>query len=370
MNTDRLLRDLERRLASLPDDTRAEIIDAVREEVARDRRRLDPSVTVEVERERRLEAETLREVLEAINRQARLEDTMEEVLKQLSRIVAFDSCSVALAEPNGTFRILAVRGFPETAGLVGKTFRDPLTDAMRDRPQPRTIADVQQDESFLKMEGTEQIRAWAGLPLVVEGEIIGLLSLDRHRVDPFEDEDIHKAKAVAFSAAAAIRKAQLHEQLRRYATLMERTVEVDQAVFAGRAPDVIARQILEGALRIGNHRGGLLVVRRGRELVVDAASKDLEALVGRVAPNELETRATVRLGVRAVELMSQTFGIEPPANEMYLVPLGTAERLVGTIALFDADGESADDRLMEAYGARTSTAYLHALRLAELSAKS
>src|SRR5438045_3153551 len=99
MNTDRLLREIERRLADLPERARAEAIDAVREEIARDRRRLDPSSTVETERERRIEAETLREVLEAINRQASLEDTMQEVLKQLSRIVAFDSCSVALADP-------------------------------------------------------------------------------------------------------------------------------------------------------------------------------------------------------------------------------------------------------------------------------
>ena len=363
MNTDRLLRDLERRLGDLPEATRAEVLDAVREEVARDRRRLDPSVTVEVERERRLEAETLREVLEAINRQARLEDTMEEVLKQLARIVAFDSCSVALAEPNGTFRILAARGLD--AGIVGKIFRDPLTDSMRDRPQPLSLADVQADETFLKMEGTEAIRSWAGLPLVVEGEIIGLLSLDRHRVDPFDEEDMHRAKAVAFSAAAAIRKAQLHEQLRRYVTLMERAVEVDQAVFAGRPPDAVARQILEGALRIGHHRAGLLVVRRGHDLVVVAASRDLESLVGRTAPNELESRTTIRLGRRAVEMLSETFGIEAPAHEVYLVPLGTTEKLVGTLALFDADGESADDRLMESYGARACAAYLHALRIAE-----
>ena len=51
----------------------------------------------------------------------------------------------------------------------------------------------------------------------MEGEVIGLLCLDRHRVEPFDEEDLHRAKAVAFSAAAAIRKAQLLEQVRRYA---------------------------------------------------------------------------------------------------------------------------------------------------------
>ena len=91
MNTERLLREVERRLAGLPEPARAEALDAIREEIARERRRIDPGDTVEMERERRQMAETLREVLEAINRQARLENTIDEVLKQLARVVVFDS---------------------------------------------------------------------------------------------------------------------------------------------------------------------------------------------------------------------------------------------------------------------------------------
>src|SRR5689334_16072201 len=108
MNTERLLRDIEKRLAHLPETERGEVVDAVREEIARERRRLDPPTTVERERERRAEAETLRDILEAINRQASLDQTIDEVLKQLSRIVVFDSCSVGLLDA-GAFRIIGSR---------------------------------------------------------------------------------------------------------------------------------------------------------------------------------------------------------------------------------------------------------------------
>jgi hypothetical protein len=37
---------------------------------------------------------------------------------------------------------------------------------------------------------------------------------------------------------------------------------------------------------------------------------------------------------------------------------------VGTIVLVDADGETADDRLLGAYASRAASAYLHAVRLA------
>jgi hypothetical protein len=167
---------------------------------------------------------------------------------------------------------------------------------------------------------------------------------------------------VAFSAAATIRKAQLLEQVRRYATLMERSVEVDQAVFAGRPPAAVARQIVESALRVGRHRGGLLVARTPQGPTVVASSPGLEALVGRIAPSELDAPNTIRLGRRAVEIMAQTFGIEAPAQEMYLVPLATPDTHAGTLVLFDADGESADDRLMESFASRAAAAWLFSAR--------
>ena len=37
---------------------------------------------------------------------------------------------------------------------------------------------------------------------------------------------------------------------------------------------------------------------------------------------------------------------------------------MGTLVLLDPDGETADDRLMEAYASRAAAAYLHAVRLA------
>lgn len=361
MNTDRLVREVEKRLLHLSETDREEVLDAVREEIARERRRLDPGLTVEAERERRLEAEILREILEAINRQARLEDTIEEVLKQLGRIVSFDSCSVALLDGDGRFRIIAARGFADSRRVLGVAFRDPVTEEICARPQTVSIADVQADERFSKIEGTDLIRSWAGIPLLVEGEIIGLLSLDRARVDPFDEEDLHRAKAVAFSAAAAIRKAKLLEQIRRYARLMERVVEVDQAVFAGRPPQVLAQKILEGALAVGRYPGGMLVLAGPAGPQVAAAAGLLAGTEGRVTPPELLVRSTTRFPAEEAARIGRSLGLDLPPLTLYVVPASTSETTVGALALLD-EGEGPDDRLMESYASRAATAYLHASR--------
>lgn len=362
MNTERLLREVEKRLGGLDDGARVEVMQVLDDELMRERRRTrDFPGTVQNERERRVEAETLREVLEAITRQARLEETIGEVLKQLARIVPVESCSLALRDERDEFRVIAGRGFDDTA-QIGAVFRDALTDAILDTRWPVSIADVREDERFVVIPGSEEIRSWAGIPLLVEGDVIGILSLDRHRVEPFDEEELHRAKAVAFSAAAAVRKAQQLEQIQRYATLMERLVEVDQAVFADKHPDDVARLVLEGALRIGAHRSGLLVLAGPKGPHVAATEGAFDGLAGRPAPVALIVRETAR--VPAAQVTAAWGPFVPIAEDLLLVPLTTGEVDVGTIVLLDPDGETADDRLLGAYASRAAAAYLHAVRLA------
>jgi hypothetical protein len=364
VDTDRLLREVERRLAGLPPADREEALDAIREEIARERRRGLEHASVEVERQRRTEAETLRDVLEAINRQARLEETIDEVLKQLTRIVSMDTCSLALIDGRGRFRLIAGRGFPPSTRVVGLTFRNPISDAIRESHWPIAIPDVREDPRFVMLEGAENIRSWAGIPLLVEGEPIGLLCLDRNRLEPFEPEDLHRARALAFSAAAAIRKAQLLEQVRRYAALMERVVEVDQAVFSDLKPPEVARVILANACRLGNYPAGLFVLPGPGGAHVAVGSGPFAALAGAAAPLDIDIRATERLPAARTPAVMQALGVDVPPQDMYLVPLSTGHAHLATLALLDPDGETQDDRLMEAFASRAAAAYLHAIQLA------
>lgn len=361
MNTDRLLREVERRLAGLPAQARAEALDAIREEIGRERRRIDPGDTVEMERERRQLAETLREVLEAITRQSRLEDTVDEVLKQLARVVLFDSCSVALLGGDNLFHIIAARGFPEPGKIVGLSFRNRLREATAESPWPIAIPDVTEDERFERLPGGEKVRSWAGIPLLVEGQIIGLLSLDRHRVEPFGDEELHRAKSVAFSAAAAIHKAQLLENVRRYATLMDRVVEVNQAVFAGKGRAEVARLILEGAVRLGASAGGAFVLT-GKERKVAAASGPFASVLGKKAPADLAARDNRHVSAKETASLGTALGLKLRGQRLHLVPLASDKSHVATLALLEPAGANADDTLMQAYASRAAAAYAHAVR--------
>jgi GAF domain-containing protein len=283
------------------------------------------------------------------------------VLKQISRIVTFDSCALALVEGENLFRVLAVRGFPEPSAAVGRRVMDPLCEEIRRSRFSLSIPDVSEEPRFVALPGGPTTRSWAAIPLLVEGECIGLLTLGRSRVEAFDEEDLHRARALAFSAAAAIRKAQLLEQVRRYATLMETVVAVDHAVFTGQTPAEVAQVILDGALGIGNYRGGLLVLAEGGAPRIEATTIGALANVWRKpAPPALDARQTTRLTGEPAAAVARSLGLAPGTQDIYMVPLATSDRHLGTLVLLDLDGDSPDDRLMESFASRAATAYLHA----------
>ena len=328
LNIDRLLRDVEGRLAAmtgaagLDEARRREVMDALREAMARERLRLDPDTTVERERERRQQAEELRSALEAVHGSVRPEESLDEVLKQLERIVQVDFAVVAAAEPGGGLRVAAVRG-ASPGGLVGALLADPRLDAACEERRAVRVAGTE-GQGALGLAGAPDLRSWVALPLLLEGDVVGLLVAGRAALDTFTDDELLRAKAVGFWAGAALHRALQLDQLRRYSTLLEQVVELGQRVFEGEDADALSSRILEGACRIGGYRGGLLVLQTPRGPVVAATSG--EALAGalhRAAPVDLASAAVRRLPAARMPDVAEALGTELPAEQVFLVPLTT-----------------------------------------------
>lgn len=148
--------------------------------------------------------------------------------------------------------------------------------------------------------------------------------------------------------------------LRRYAMLMEQAVAVSQAAFNGDAVEKVAHLLLNGASRVGHYQAGAFVVVTPLGPVIAAAFGDFAGTGGRPAPIALVPRQVTRLAPEELLDVSVALGIPPLAHELYLVPVASATTQVGALVLLDANGESADDRLMEAYASRAALAYLHA----------
>jgi PAS domain S-box-containing protein len=187
----------------------------------------------EVERAAREQAEKLREVTAVLASTLDLNQVLDTILVSLEQVIPYDGASVLLQEGEW-LRVVTVRGSPAPEQAVGQ--RHPADDSLfqeiRRSGSSLVLADVRADPNFKRWGGTDYVRSWMGVPLMVGGEIIGCLTLDSRRAGAYSQKDADLGQSFANQAATAIRNAQLFEQIRagreQLQALSRRLVEVQE----------------------------------------------------------------------------------------------------------------------------------------------
>ena len=87
--------------------------------------------------------------------------------------------------------------------------------------KPALVPDVSKDPRYLWMEGSET-RSELVVPIIMRGQIIGVLDAQSERVDDFTARDLELMQALASQAGVAIQNARLYEQARKMAVMEER----------------------------------------------------------------------------------------------------------------------------------------------------
>jgi len=193
------------------------------------------------------------------------EKLYDSLLGHLHQAVPFYSGSLQVME-NNSARIVAFRGPLDPDVVMGLRFRmDPLFPNYRvvttSKPVVHTDIRVEYPHFFTRKEefNSGHIRSWMGVPMIVSGETIGMIALDRNVVDPFSDEDITIAQGFAHQAAVAIRNTRtmgaLHDALSAKDTLLReihhrvknnlQLVSSLVDIHAGKLADTAERQNME-----------------------------------------------------------------------------------------------------------------------------
>lgn len=211
----------------------------------------------EREQRRRQSAEILAQASATINATLELPQVLDRILKQIQTVVAYDSASV-MALDEDELEIIACYGFGKPDEVIGQRFpvgpTIPALHVINER-QPRTYSDVFEDfPSFHDHDLTNEsslIRSWMGVPLLVREQVIGLITLDRFKVQPFTRDEVALTSALANQAATAIENARLYEEVQRYAGELEqhvtaRTADLEQ--------EIVRREQTATALLISEER--------------------------------------------------------------------------------------------------------------------
>ena len=181
------------------------------------------------EREQRTLAEALRAAASAISSTLHLDTVLDRILANVGQVLPHDAANVMLIEA-GLARVARGYGYAEhDAGKwIGRlrfaVNEIPIWQDMLATRRPFAVPDTQADPRWLRFPEEEWIRSTVKAPIVLEGQVIGILHLDSAQPGFFDEADAERLQAFADQAAIAIRNAQLYDAIQHHASELERRV--------------------------------------------------------------------------------------------------------------------------------------------------
>ncbi len=337
----------------------------------------------EAERDQRRLAEALREVGASLSAVLDFDVILDRLLEQIARVVPYDAASVLLVE-GGRAVVTRMRGY-EIAGDETieemRTLSFPLATTanlrrMAETKQPHIVSDTHADPDWVPNKGTEYFHSWAGAPILVQGELAAIFSLNKIEPGFYQPQHTEQLSAFAGQAALAMQNARLFEEsIRRTQELsgLYRTVLATGSVLGTEA---LLERLYEQVRQLlsPDSFGVVLFHEETQELEIALAIEEGEPqpFGGLRVPLEqgglsgwvLANRST--LFIRDVE--QDPLPVEPkhltrPARSWLGVPLLARDRLIGVVSVqaFEADAfDDSDRRFLEAVSGQVAIALEHA----------
>jgi PAS domain S-box-containing protein len=206
------------------------------------------------EREQRMLAEALQDTASVLNSTLDLNTVLDLILENIDRVVPSETAMIMLVQ-NGLVNPIRQRGYAKRGlenwikelKLPSETFAN-IKHAIATH-QPQLIPDVLNEPEWVYLPETNWIRSYLVAPILVEQEVIGLISLDHDKPNFFDEQDKERLMAFANQAASAIENARLFEEESRRARIIEALAEIANVIATTRdtsaAMDEIAQRSLE-----------------------------------------------------------------------------------------------------------------------------
>lgn len=206
-----------------------------------------------------------------------LVEVFDQILVNLAAMVPLVSAGIFLHERDGLLLAAAV-SHPQAQYPQGQRY--PFVENLLHKEIIRAqsliiLEDVRKDPRFKLWEGLEYIRGWMGLPLVVNGKTIGVITVESDRMDAFSQRDGEVAQAFADQAAIAVEKARLAVELRTDKRNLELLYELSQSLVATLELQSVADRALELiTAAFDDCFGEIYLVKRGEDILRLLATKN------------------------------------------------------------------------------------------------
>jgi PAS domain S-box-containing protein len=226
---------------------------------------------LEAEARRRREAETLRAATQALTATLDLQQVLQSILRELRRVVPYDSASVQQLRGNW-LEIIGGHGFPNLDELMGIRFDltagdNPNREVIRSgAPLILDDAPAAYEEFRREPHALAGIRAWLGVPLLFGERLIGMIALDKKESGFYTPEHAQLAQAFAAQAAIAIENARLFQAERQQRQLAETLREVASVLNTSLDLDQVINLILDQLARVVEYDSASLMLLARQQL--------------------------------------------------------------------------------------------------------
>ena len=291
--------------------------------------------------------------------------TLRRIVKAATELVDAKYGALGVLNPDGTLgefvhvgldqaTVDRIGEFPAGRGILG---------LLIDHPVPIRLDELATHPSSAGFPpGHPEMSSFLGVPVRVRGEVFGNLYLTEKRGGGgFTSEDERTVMALAAAAAVAIENARLYERTRQRERWQEAVAEIANVVLAGSETDEVLSLIAYRARTLtGAHVGLVALPDDDQRLVVEIVDgRDESSAVLPVAQPLLEIISNwdheclpagsvayrvFHEGVSQVSLTGErVLALDPdvPAfGPAIVVPLSTAERVLGVLVLLWGDTHS------------------------------
>ena len=185
-----------------------------------------------------------------------LNQVLALITSHLGKIINYDSMAIQSIDGD-EIQIIACQGFNQPEGILNLRFPSepgyPNYEVITER---KTLSLTNVSEGYPKFSQPGKpflpadIKAWLGVPLIAQHEVIGMLTIDRISEEPFTEQDIEIAGQYANRAAIAITNARLFAQTKDHLRRLQILRKIDATITSSRdlsdALQITLEQVNEG----------------------------------------------------------------------------------------------------------------------------
>ena len=187
---------------------------------------------LEVQNEQlRLWTDVLEEVFRALTTQTSHKAALNEVLRQLQRVVPYSAANIMLLR-DGILRLVCWQGYngsQEPLSTLEQSLAEfPLDAKVVQSQQPLIVPDTHQEPDWVVMDQSSWIRSFIAIPIYLHEQVLGLLRLDGDIPQKFLPEDVERLHPLVNAVAIALQNVWLQDQPR--SELVKRVIQAETEI--------------------------------------------------------------------------------------------------------------------------------------------